>query len=370
MALDKTSLLPKANARALNPAHVIGKKNKQKQGNRQTNAYSQRIYGAIATTFVAHEVQKRRRQAGQYAKKHQNHNEAHIAPFEETIIIADMANASFSFRIVSALIVLALVAAICGALGQWQLNRAAEREAILVQINAGRQQAPLVLAPETAATELQNWRQAHATGQWLNQHTVLVANRNHNGRPGYWVATPLLLNATPAGQSSTANGAQHTGTAVLVLRGWIPRPLGMSAQLPPLPATPGVHTISGELRDRVPRLFELWSFRSAGDNPGNITGPKNSIAPGNSTPEVQNIDLENFASITGIKLLPAVLQQTSAASLDDGTPLIQNWPTPSVEADKNRGYALQWFAFAAIASGAWLVIAWRAWRRRKPKQQP
>jgi cytochrome oxidase assembly protein ShyY1 len=35
-----------------------------------------------------------------------------------------------------------------------------------------------------------------------------------------------------------------------------------------------------------------------------------------------------------------------------------------LDSDKNHGYALQWFGFAAIAAGAWLVIAWRALRRK------
>jgi cytochrome oxidase assembly protein ShyY1 len=41
------------------------------------------------------------------------------------------------------------------------------------------------------------------------------------------------------------------------------------------------------------------------------------------------------------------------------------WPEPSVDSDKNMGYALQWFGFAAIAAIAWLGFAWRIWRRKK-----
>jgi len=51
--------------------------------------------------------------------------------------------------------------------------------------------------------------------------------------------------------------------------------------------------------------------------------------------------------------------QTSAT---DDT-LTRNWPQPSLDADKNTAYALQWFAFAAIAAGAWVVVGVRALRR-------
>ncbi|HCP76466.1 MAG TPA: SURF1 family protein, partial [Pusillimonas sp.] len=47
-----------------------------------------------------------------------------------------------------------------------------------------------------------------------------------------------------------------------------------------------------------------------------------------------------------------------------------DWAAPQTDADKNRGYALQWFIFALIATGAWLVVAWRAWQRRRKLASP
>ena len=279
-----------------------------------------------------------------------------------------MTHAPFSFRTFAALILLALVAVVCASLGQWQLGRAAQREAIHDSILQGRQATPLSITTRTPKSDLQNWRAAQATGQWMNRYTVLLANRNFEGRPGYWVATPLALTTptpvTPTGHETalppgSVTAGTDTNQAILVLRGWIPRPLGARASLPPLDALPGHQTITGELREHVPRLFDLGAMGSTSD-----TGLPADPATLQKPLEAQNIDLENFTAVTGIKLLPAVLQQTSAASLEDGTPLIQNWPTPSLDADKNRGYALQWFAFAAIAAGAWLVLAWRTLRRR------
>jgi surfeit locus 1 family protein len=263
-----------------------------------------------------------------------------------------MTQANLPLRTLSALITLAIVAAVCFSLGQWQLDRATEREAILERINAGRAMAPLALHAHTPAAQLTPWRRVQATGQWLDQFTVLLANRNHEGRPGYWVATPLEL---------------EPNQAVLVLRGWIPRPIGAGQTLPKLNGAAGTQTIEGELLSHIPRLFELWSFGSADtESPLEQANWKEHHSP----PELQNLSLQDAQRATGLKLLPAVVQQTSADRLPNGTPLIQDWAAPQTDADKNRGYALQWFIFALIAVGAWLVVAWRAWQRRRKVASP
>lgn len=239
---------------------------------------------------------------------------------------------------VAALVLLGVAVAILASLGRWQLQRADERRATLAAIEAGRARAPVRLAGDTPVGELAAWRPAQARGTWLPGLNVLLENRNQGGRPGYWLATPLLLE--PASRR-----------AVLVLRGWLPRPLDGSP--PALPATPaGVQQVAGELATRVPRLFELWSF-------GQPRAALPAALPADGlTPAVQNLDLDAYAQATGLALLPAVLMQTRG---DDA--LVRDWPQPSTDYDKNLGYAMQWFSFAAIAAIAWLVVAVRAWRR-------
>ncbi|MBO9354262.1 SURF1 family protein [Bordetella petrii] len=244
-------------------------------------------------------------------------------------------------RTLAALLLLGVAVAILASLGAWQLRRADERRATQAAIQAGRAQPPLALAPATPAAELHPWRPAQAHGQWLDQYSVLLQNRNQNGRPGYWLATPLLLD--PASHS-----------AVLVLRGWLPRgaPGQPAPALPPAPA--GQRDVAGELSPRVPRLFELWSLGGSRQDQLPATLP----VAGNAVPQIQNLDLPAYAQATGLALLPAVLMQTRG---DDA--LVRDWPQPSVDYNQNQGYALQWFSFAAIAAIAWLVVAWRAWRR-------
>lgn len=246
--------------------------------------------------------------------------------------------ANSSRRVIAALILLALVVAATVSLGRWQLQRADERRAVAAAIEAGRVQPPLALSAGMAAEQLQPWRPARASGAWRHDLTVLLDNRNQDGRPGFWVATPLMLDA-------------ERDDAVLVLRGWLARPLG-DTRMPDLPAPSGRLTVDGELATHVPRLFEL--NRDAGRLPAGW--PQG----GNATPpRVQNLALPDLAAATGLHLVPAVLMQTGGN--DDG--LLREWPQPSIDADKNMGYALQWFGFATIAGIAWLVVAAGAWRR-------
>ncbi|HBT31404.1 MAG TPA: SURF1 family protein [Pusillimonas sp.] len=263
-----------------------------------------------------------------------------------------MTQINFSIRTLLALLTLAIVAAICFSLGQWQLDRAAQRQATLERINAGHAMQPLTLGTQTPTQQLTPWRRVQATGQWLHKFTMLLANRNHEGRPGYWVATPFEL---------------ESGHAVMVLRGWIARPIGAGQTLPELNGAQGIQVIEGELLTHIPRLFELWSFSSA-DTQSPLE--QANWQAGQPPPELQNLTLQDAEQATGLKLLPAVVQQASADRLPDGTPLVQDWAAPQTDADKNRGYALQWFIFALIATGAWLVVAWRAWQRRRKLASP
>lgn len=257
-------------------------------------------------------------------------------------------------RIVATLVLLGLTVVILASLGTWQLRRAQERQSIAERIQVGRAQPPLLLTPSISPAELAPWRPAQATGRWLSQYSVLLDNRNQDGRPGYWLATPLALDADPR-------------RAVLVLRGWLPRALGGASEMasgplaaPVLPDTPeGAVSVTGELSPHVPRLFELWSL---GATPQGQLPSALPLADG-TVPQVQNLDLEQFSVATGLNLMPVVLMQTRG-----GDTLVRDWPQPSTDDDQNRGYALQWFAFAAIAAGAWLVLAWRSLRGRPRRQ--
>lgn len=235
-------------------------------------------------------------------------------------------------------------------LGRWQLGRADERRVISAEIEKGRLATPVVIQPNIVAESVQPWRVASATGKWAGQFSVLLDNRNMDGRPGLWLATPLVLEG---------------GVAVLVLRGWLPRPIGIQ-QAPKIETQTGPLTIAGEMSLRVPRLFEVWTSKKGEDSglpPSwkGIAAAESGWVDTSRVVRVQNLDLASLAERTGLRFLPVVLLQSSPAQ--EG--LVRQWPKPSLDADKNVGYATQWFGFAAIAAVAFIVVLWRFVRRRR-----
>ena len=250
-----------------------------------------------------------------------------------------------------ALMLLGAVAFVCLMLGRWQLERAEVRRQVAATLEAGRRATPLKLTPMVSGAELKAWRPATVEGKWRSEWSILLENRNLDGRPGLWLATPLMLDQD---------------TAVLVLRGWLERPIA-SRPVPTIPTSESAVSLVGELAVRVPRLFELWtSEKNAMESlPQGWQGTKQPIAGAIDPvllPRFQNLDLESYAKRTGLKLLPTVLMQSSG---QDEEGLKRVWPEPSVDSDKNVGYAMQWFGFAGIVLVAFLVIIWRRFRSRQ-----
>lgn len=287
---------------------------------------------------------------------------------------------SFATRTVLALIALIVMGVVFVSLGRWQLSRAQERVQIAQSIEQGRHQAPIVLTPQTPQKDLIEWRTAQVTGQWETRYSVLLDNRNLDGRPGYWLATPLSL-----GQ----------GEAVLVLRGWLPRMIqspnnavtaDSTHTKPPftLDTPNGAQSIVGEMTGHVPRLYDLGkagplfaapesAFTEKLDAQTQTTLTQTDLQ---QLPVVQNLELKDMETVTRLRFLPIVLkqlqpqlppqaqpEQTTASILQDG--LVRHWAGPSIDADKNRGYAMQWFAFATIAFVAAGVLGWRSVKRAK-----
>lgn len=118
-------------------------------------------------------------------------------------------------RMLGILALLLLAAAACGWLGTWQLDRAhvrgaaseAHREAAL----AAAPPTPLdeVLAPQRPFTGAMVGRRVSVTGSFATSDQVLVEHRVLDGRPGYWVLSPLR---TP------------DGAVLPVVRGWVATP--------------------------------------------------------------------------------------------------------------------------------------------------
>lgn len=207
-------------------------------------------------------------------------------------------------------------------LGLWQLDRAAQKVDIRQRLDARATQPALQghdLAGDAAGAVDQHYRRATLRGRWVSEHTVFLENRQVDGRPGFYVVTPLQLEGRP--------------DAVLVQRGWAPRNFQDRSAVPLIPSVPDMVTVQGLIAPPPARLYEF-----AGAEAGRIR---------------QNIDLASFSRETRLALLPlSVLQADSPDAAGDG--LVRKWPAQSLNAQKNYGYAVQWFALAALMAGLYV----------------
>ena len=132
--------------------------------------------------------------------------------------------AALRFRPDLRVLVLALCAIpLCFGLGLWQLDRKAEKEALLDADRQTRLLAPIPLEGmnRMAVAGLPSGRQVRLRGRYSDDRVVLLDNRVHEGRVGYEVLMRFTLT---------------DGRSVVVNRGWTPA--GMDRQDLPSPAAP------------------------------------------------------------------------------------------------------------------------------------
>ena len=229
--------------------------------------------------------------------------------------------------------VIVAVAAIVGValasrLGIWQLDRAHQKLALQASLDARSQQPPLDAASLARTSDLaydQEHRRVVVHGRWLADRTVFLDNRQMDGKVGFFVVTPLAIEATFA--------------TVLVERGWAPRNFNSREALPPIVTPTASVTVEGVVAPQPARLFDFG---------GAASGPIR-----------QNLDIDAFARETGLALLPlAIVQSDAAGTAADG--LVRHWPRPAADVQKHYGYAAQWFA---IAAGIAILYVWHRFIR-------
>ena len=224
-----------------------------------------------------------------------------------------------------------IVSGVTARLGFWQLGRAQTKESLNAITQTRQLEAPLRNDDWTslkAAPESWLQRSVDVEGQWLPQFTVYLDNRSMKSQSGFYVLTPFQLTHGPV---------------LLVQRGWIARDRARSDLLPPVPTPQGTVSLKAKLVSSPSKLMELGASAPAGKGFAVIR---------------QNIDMVEFGAETKLPMV-ATLQQTSEAP--DG--LSRAWPASISGADKNRGYAFQWFALSALAL---LLFAWfQVWKKIK-----
>jgi surfeit locus 1 family protein len=207
---------------------------------------------------------------------------------------------------------------VTAAMGNWQLSRAAQKQALQSDMEAQSVKPPLTAKSLRALPDATQALHHRATirGFWVKDATVYLENRPMGGHAGFVVLTPLVMEA----------GSE----AILVQRGWVPRDFESRGRLPALETPLGMVDVAGTITPPPSKLYE----------PG----------PSASGLIRQNIDLAQFHVETGLTLLPVTLQQTGAA----GDGLQRDWPAVNLGIEKNQGYAFQWFAMSVLIAGLYL----------------
>lgn len=216
-------------------------------------------------------------------------------------------------------------------LGNWQLRRADEKLALQAAWDRAEQAPPLPVAGTDLAVLAKDLpRRVQLRGRFLAGHDVWLDNRQMDGQTGLLLITPLRL----------ADGA-----VVLVNRGFARRDPRDRTRLPAVARPADEVTIEGVAVAQASRVLQI------GENAPNGTGQ----------PAVwQNLDFDAFERASGLTVARWVVQQTQGA--DDG--LLRHWPPLAAGVDKHHGYALQWFALAALITALTLFFGVRALRRR------
>lgn len=217
------------------------------------------------------------------------------------------------------------VALVCVRLGVWQLDRRAEvrerNEARAEQLRA--RPVPFSIAAREGDRARHRRVDLVGTADYANER--VHAARTRDGSPGVHLLTPLRL--------------AHGDTAVLVNRGWVYAPDGATAEL---------------ARWREGETLMITGYLERFEAPG-VSG---TLTTTGGARVLRRLD---HASASGglpypVARLFVVATEVLSVTADSGeTP--PRLPLPSQASGPHLGYAIQWFAFAAIAViGAGAVV--------------
>ena len=210
--------------------------------------------------------------------------------------------------------VLFVLGAVCAAalfvgLGFWQLDRLDQRRGRNAIIAARIRFSPIDLARLAGDTSVTHYRRVRVSGHPDFDRDLALTLRGHSGSPGVDVLTPVLV----AGSDS----------AILVNRGWVYAPDGMTTDLSKTRESDT--TFHGYVEE-----FE--------------SGTGDSV-------RLNGIRRPNYAGIA--RVLPYPIRRfyivaTSDSAAASGRPVVRLAP-PVLDDGPHLSYAFQWFSFAVIA---------------------
>jgi surfeit locus 1 family protein len=228
-------------------------------------------------------------------------------------------------RLVLFLLFAVVLAAGCIRLGFWQLSRLSQRRA-RNRVVSGRLAEPLVPMTALPAESSSVLRKASVTGVSDFEHEIVLAARSYQGSPGVYLFTPVRR----AGND----------TAVLVNRGWIYAPDGVSVDLRGWRESTTTYTGYAD-------ILPLGNP----EKPGGVLRREARIA--------RQLDLATLTSMLPYPVSRLYLVATVQDTTRPVSQRVARLPAPALDEGPHLSYALQWFAFATIALVGGAVVAAR-----------
>ena len=236
-----------------------------------------------------------------------------------------------------------------GSLGNWQTHRARDKLAMQQRISDAAH-APAAEIDARAWTVLDpavlNYRHVRVMGTWRPDGVIYLDNRSHMGRTGMYVLMPLVL-ATAPGVSAPV---------LMVNRGWITHDARDRLRIASYGTPSGLVTVEGMVLDHEPRWLELGT-----------------AAPPRVGALWQNLDYDRYREASGLDVARLVIRQDANLAATSAAPaegLVRDWPESAAglteQIYKHRGYALQWYALAALLLGLGVFFEIRKRRASAP----
>ena len=203
-----------------------------------------------------------------------------------------------------------LATVVCIRLGIWQLDRLQDRRSRNTSALAARSAPVVLLDGRSRNTNLAN-RRVKVTGKYDHAHDIVLRGRQYRGVPGVEIVSPLL---TDGGH-----------LAVLVNRGFVP--------------SPDAFTVSPDsLMEPDTTLVEGIALPI--DSGGGAPLQRAKLTTWS------RLDREALRDSLPYPLYPVYIRQ----SPDSGLPRFpRRLDPPPLDDGPHLSYAIQWFAFAAIA---------------------
>ena len=216
-------------------------------------------------------------------------------------------------------------------LGFWQLQRADEKAALSAAFEQRQAQRPAPLS-DLLAIPMQSlaYTPTRLSGRFLRDEYFLLDNRMYNGRFGYEVLSILQLDGD--------------GGVALVNRGWVAGDASRR-ELPQVPPVPGQVSVTGHVYVAPGAPYLLAEQQ--------LQGPWPKV--------IQAVEMDKLQPLVTPNTEGDVYPYSVRINADSPGALRVDWKIVNVSPQKHHGYALQWFAMAAVLFIFYLLRCSNLW---------